>query len=64
MTSDPDSDAGIDTDHLLAEHRAACAELRQQRTRIAELEVHNAELVLKLDELRMRLIRLGDWRPL
>lgn len=48
---------GIDVEHLLAEHLAATAELRHLRAR-------NRELEHTVDELRMRLIRLGDWRPL
>ena len=55
--SEPVTDDGIDVDHLLAEHLAATAELRRIRAR-------NAELERTVDELKLRLITLGDWRPL
>lgn len=47
----------LELEQLYAEHVAACAELRRLRAR-------NRELEHTVDELRMRLIRLGDWRPL
>lgn len=55
--SDPVTADGIDVDHLLAEHLAATTELRHLRTR-------NTELENKLNDARLRLIKLGDWRPI
>lgn len=42
---------GVDRAHLLAEHRAACAELRRLRTRLAAVNDYVTLLQADLDDM-------------
>lgn len=51
----------VDPAHLLAEHRAACAELHRLRTRVRELEHASTVTLPSAPADRSDLVVMGHW---